>query len=63
MGQFLPLFLQLTFSAAKEVVQIMAARIDIRILREVFMCCTLLADASFNTSEKGLLRQARRTAH
>jgi hypothetical protein len=36
-GQFLPLFLQLTFSAAKPVVQIMAARIDIRIVMEVFI--------------------------
>jgi hypothetical protein len=36
-GQFLPLFLQLAFSAAKVVVQIMAARIDIRIVMEVFI--------------------------
>jgi hypothetical protein len=31
-GQFLPVFLQLCFSAAKELVQIIAARIDIRIV-------------------------------
>ena len=36
-GQFLPVFLQLTFSAAKEVVQMIAARIDIRILMDVFI--------------------------
>lgn len=36
-GQFLPLFLQLCFSAAKEVVQIIAARIDIRIVIDVFI--------------------------
>ena len=36
-GQFLPVFLQLAFSAAKEVVQIMAARIDIRIVIDVFI--------------------------
>jgi hypothetical protein len=36
-GQFLPLFLQLTFSVAKEVVQIIAARIDIRIVVGVFI--------------------------
>jgi len=36
-GQFLPVFLQLCFSAAKAPVQTMAARIDIRILIEVFI--------------------------
>jgi hypothetical protein len=36
-GQFLPLFLQLTFSPAKEVVQIIAAKIDIRIFIELFI--------------------------
>jgi len=44
-GQFLPVFLQLCFSAAKEVVQIMAARIDIRIVVEVFIT-TILATIS-----------------
>jgi hypothetical protein len=36
-GQFLPVFLQLGFSAAKAEVQIMAARIDIRIVVVVFI--------------------------
>jgi hypothetical protein len=36
-GQFLPLFLQLTFSPAKPVVQIIAAKIDIRIFIELFI--------------------------
>ena len=40
-GQFLPLFLQLCFSAAKPVVQIIAARIDIRILSDVFIAIIL----------------------
>ncbi len=41
-GQFLPVFLQLCFSAAKADVQIIAARIDIRILMDVFIT-TILA--------------------
>ena len=36
-GQFLPVVLQLCFSAAKAEVQIIAASIDIRIFVEVFM--------------------------
>jgi hypothetical protein len=36
-GQFLPVFLQLCFSAAKLVVQIIVARIDIRIVVVVFI--------------------------
>jgi hypothetical protein len=38
-GQFLPVFLQLCFSAAKEVVQIMAVMIDMRIFMEIFIPC------------------------
>jgi hypothetical protein len=41
-GQFLPVFLQFGFSAAKADVQIIAARIDIRILMEVFMSFLIL---------------------
>ena len=40
-GQFLPLFLQLTFSAAKPVVQIIATRIDIRTFMDVFIALML----------------------
>jgi hypothetical protein len=36
-GQFLRLFLQLSLSAAKEVVQIIAARIDMRMVVVVFI--------------------------
>jgi len=36
-GQFLPVFLQLSFSTAKVLVQIIAARIDIRIVVIVFI--------------------------
>jgi hypothetical protein len=37
MGQFLPVFLQLGFSAAKAEVQIIAARIDMSTFIDVFM--------------------------
>jgi hypothetical protein len=40
-GQFLPVFLQLGLSAAKPTVQIIAARIDIRIFREIFIALSL----------------------
>jgi hypothetical protein len=36
-GQFFPVFLQLTFSAAKPVVQIIAMSIDIRIFVQFFI--------------------------
>jgi len=42
-GQFLPVFLQLGFSAAKADVQIMATRIDIRTFMEVFIATILTA--------------------
>jgi len=42
-GQFLPVFLQLGFSAAKADVQIMATRIDIRTFMDVFIATILTA--------------------
>jgi len=45
MGQFLPVFLQFGFSAANAVVQIIAARIDIRTFIEVFIANILILKA------------------
>jgi hypothetical protein len=51
-GQFLPLFLQLTFSPAKEVMQIIAARTENRI---IFIDC-ILSPESLDTKQINLAR-------
>jgi hypothetical protein len=51
-GQFLRVFLQLCLSAANEVVQIIATRIDIRIFIEFFMLCDSSAIVHLTPAEK-----------